>query len=474
MSDTVEPISDAQPTSNVVGINEKKRGRPKKIQDDSDTPPLKLSAGEAEYDLVSILEREPITDFTPFPLNQVPMFPSQFQIFRGNRKDEVCLVEIEEKTAFLTNKENIASDLSHFCGQLAGVCKIYNATLSRCKSVIDRWAYKKRPLQKIPPPWGFKSSVEVCFNRLPYDPIELAGDEESLEILSQYAPYFSELLMRVSNRPAFCAMIGSLFYLDASRKQALWLWGPPGGGKSQLAILLSALMGDASVSFENDDFDGAFWKADLIDKRAAYIDEGDPNFLNSNSFKALTGKRNKRINQKFIRAFEAHINTIIFASSNDAPSIPNDPALMCRVVPCWVKPMEESHKIPETILEERFKEEAAYIAGHCMRVYRRLCPSFGSIPFNQEDHLQQAIDNFESEFLDLLESRFEVGTNRWINSADFNNVLTAANVKDKTAFKKFLKNRHPEIKETRHNRYFKSNESTARGWGGISKKPFSY
>lgn len=463
---------EATNTSNVVGINGKKRGPKPKDGEPSDNAgeeppkppeekvekPPKLLAGQIEHDLVAVLAREPITDITPFPLNQVPLFPRQYDAFRTKLKDDVCLAEVNDNTAVLTTKENIASDLADFCGGLSGVCSPYNVTIAKTDSVVRRWTYKRRDLKPIPPPWGFKSSPELCFNRLPYDPIERDDWDLSLSI---FAPTFEAMCRRVRNTEAFEAMIGSIFYLKASRKQVLWLHGPTGGGKSQLSCLLCALMGTAAVSFENDDFDGQFWKADLLDKRTAYIDEGDPNFLQSNTFKALTGRRGKRINQKFLRAFEANINTILFASSNPPPEIPNDPSIISRVVPCYVEPLAASAKIPELDVEENFRREAGYIAGYCMSVYRRVCPTFGAVPFDISVHLQPAIDNFEIDFLEFFDHNFVHDVNKWIYANDFNNRLSAGGMLGKkTEFTKFMRQRYPAI-------YYKNKTAGKKAWFGL-------
>lgn len=466
-------VESEEPIKGNVTQFKGKKGRPKKEAvegetppDDVQKPPAKLPIGQIEHDLVSVLERQDITEYTPHPLRSVPLFDQHYEAFRSRLVDEVCLAEVRDNTAYLTTKNNIASDFAEFCGNLS--CKVYNIALSRAESIVKRWAYKRRELKPIPPPWGFKSDPALCFNRLPYDPIH--RDDWDLS-LSLFAPTFSAMCQRVNNLEAFQAMIGSIFFLKASRKQVLWLYGPTGGGKSQIACLLNALMGDAAIGFDNDDFDGAFWKADLLDKRTVYLDEGDPVFLQSNTFKALTGKRGKRINQKHLNAFQANINTILFASSNPPPEIPNDPAIISRVVPCYVQPLEDSAKIPELEVEERFLQEAGYIAGFCMSVYRRLCPTFGAVPFDMELHLQPSIDTFEADFLDILEARFKKGKpTDWVSNQSMKRILHDCGLYEMSQqrkFKDFLKSRFPEMREDREERIVPRSTSRARGFGGI-------
>lgn len=474
MSEDIEPRSDAQDTPNVIGINDKKKARKPRGKQETgesqggDKPP-KLTGGEIERDLVHILERRPATALTPFPLNHVPMLPTHFEVFRARRIDDVVLAEVVDNTAYLTTKENVAASLADFCGQLGGVCLPYNAGGARHERAVKTWCYKPRPLKKIPHPWGFKSSPELCFNRLAYDPIPTDFDS-----VDRFAPTFGEMCSRVKNYEAFVMRLGSIFFNDASRKQALWLWGPSGGGKSQIAVLLKALMGDAYVGFDNEDFDDSFWKADLIDKRVAYVKEADPKFLQTTVFKSLTGDAGQRMNQKFVKAFQATINTVTFLASNDAPYIPNDDAIKNRVIPCYLDPVPEEKKISEEELAARFEQELPYISGFCIWFYQEYCPSHGAIKFDFDRHLQPAIDNYESEFLDIVEEKFKIGTGaNWISSKDFKSILIEYGMREETQrrkFKEFLKKRYPQLREDREYRIIPGSTSTARGWGGLSKK----
>lgn len=440
-------------TPKPIQINTKKGSGKPKPPPSPDNPPekrVKLTAAEVETDLVAVLDRRPVDAATPEPLSKIGKpFPHDVRVYRKSKNDEICLAEIVENTARLTFVKNVAADLAEYCGLLSGVCKPYNITMKKALQVVERWAYRNQELVPLPRPWGFRSEPEVCFNRLTYDPIHV-----DFLNLSAHAPMFYSILQRVKNTQAFCAMIGSIFFPEASRKQILWLWGPTGGGKSQLAVLLKALLGTAAYTYDNEDFKDAFWKSSLLDKRTIYIDECDSKFLRGSSFKAVTGSGTKRINPKNKNAFEASINAIFFASSNEPPNIPNDPALISRVVPCWVSPLS-SAKIPEIEVQRILTVEAPFIAGYCMKVYKETCPNFEAISFNVKDHLQDSIDNHESEFIEIFEARFKLDPLGWTTGLQFTAVLKAHHLdtpERRELFKEFLRNRFPQIKETRLDR----------------------
>lgn len=486
MNDTLEPVSDAQTTSNVVGINEKKRGRPKKVQDGdgsgggsgggsgerSDNSP-KLTPGQIEHDLVRLLDRKPIDTFTPFPLNQVPPFPKDFRVFRADLLDEVCLVEVEDNTAKSTTKDNIAADLADHLGPMAGVCAPYSIGVKKAESVVKAWAYKSRVLHRIPCNWGFKSSLELCFNRLSYDPCRGLSEEE----FSKKAPTFYGMLKRMENANSFMARLGSIFFREASRKQVLWCYGKADAGKSQIAIILKALLGTAVDFLGESNFKDAYWMADLIDKRVAFIKEPPADFLRTKEFLALTGDNDARVRQIYEKSQHIRLETMLVCTSNDMPEVPNKEEYKNRLIPCRMKTIPLDEQLDEHTVEKLFRSEIEFIAGYCMDIYDKICPNRTAIKFSVEKHLQPSIDNFESDFLDILEERFTISTDTpsstWLSNRDLKNILIANDLKDderRKSFRAFLFARYPHIAEEREDRIILTSSSRARGLSGISKK----
>jgi hypothetical protein len=482
MSDRVEPVSvsDAIDTSNVVGIKEKQRGRPKKSNDGQGGTPKasKLTAGQVETDLVAILEQRPITSLTPYPLNQVPPFPHSFQVFRESLLDDPFYVAIKDNTVFPTKYENISANLAEFCGTLEGVCGSYNVGLARCKKAVERWAYKDRHLAEFPPPWGFKSDPKLCFNRLDYEPIEI-----DLMDLEHYAPTFAEMSSRMENREAFWQRLGSLFYNDASRKQGVWLYGERDSGKSRLIVLLKILMGESVAGFNNKDFKDAFWLSELKSKRVMYVMEAEPDFINTDIYKSITGDDFQRLRSLYKQGVQVKINPMVFCFSNKAPEIPNDDSLINRVIPVKMTAVPLERRLGEEVVKEKLTREVPYIAGFCMRYYREKCPGKGPIQFDTQIHLQPAIDEYERDFFDILDGKLildtvptEDGTKKqesWLSVTELNEMLVILGLKtsaERRKFRTFLLQRCPNVREDRENRVIKGSTSRARGFTGIRKR----
>lgn len=464
MNDSVTRLED---TSNVEENNTNsstKKGKKNKPKDD-DFSGLLPTPAEIEFDLVQLLDRVAVHDFSPAPYKFLPVqeFLHEFKVFRSDRKHDVCIVEIVDNTAYFTTQINVAGALCAFLGPLAGITKLYNVGIKKCETVVKAWAHKPRELIKIPPPWGFKSSPELCFNRLDYDPIEISDEEMAI-----HAPIFGGIIGRFKNENPTIAWIGSCFYEKASRKQVLWLYGPSGGGKSLVATLFKMLFRQAYASFENDDFDDSFWKSDLVDKRVTHIVEAEASFLKSRIFKSMTGDNDKRINQKFVKAFGATINTMVLCTSNDAPTIPNDDALKNRVIPCLVDPIPDDQKRPESEILAQLEKEIPYIVGFCMRVYREKNPNFGAIVYDMEKHLQPSIDNYESEYIEIFQENFRLDKEGYVYNSRFKNICIQNGLlkekEQRKPFKDFILKRFPSVTETSK----KISGKTQRVWLGIT------
>lgn len=457
-------MSDAINSDNTVDPSEIKRNKPGrppksdailKVVSPEDAPPppaipdkQKLSPAQVQAQLVQYLARTPITITTPSPVRGLVQYPQNIRVFRSRAEDAPLLAEVTGNTAFFTLPLNIASDLATHCGTFAGFDSCFNITLATAQKVVEWFMYMKRPFADPPASWGFKSSKELCFNRLPYDPKPVEDDFE----LGTHAPTFAEMLSRTKNATAFVARLGSIFFKDASRKQACLLYGESGGGKSQLQNILNALLGSAVAQFRDDDFKDAFISAELRAARVAYIEECDPEFFRTKYFKILTGTRKIRIRQIFTQGCPGEIDTILFMSSNRKPEIPNDKALMSRIIPCEVEIIDDARKLPELEVLRRLKDEAPSIAGYCMRIYQEQCPNHEEITFDHTVHLQPHVDSYESEHLEKLEGWFENGPELFMTTKMFNAACRSAELytaEDKKKFLEVISRRFPYVKKDR-------------------------
>src|SRR3990167_1730677 len=408
----------------------------------------KLSNAELETDLLHVLlGTKNKNSKYPGLFNSMPInFEYDFRVVKVTKGDEGgIIINVKDKNAELVSPKNVASALCEFSNELYGKYAIYNATMVQCEKVVSRWMSIPREVGEMPKSWGFKSDTGIVFNRLNYDPIDC--DTFGENSIDTHAPMFCKMLKRIPNHEDFCQMMGSIFYEKASRKQAIWIWGPSGGGKSQVDHLLRCLVGTNSIqAFTATDFDDSFWKYSLVGKRCLFVHEANPDMLSTPSFKSLTGDSMHRVRNLYRGSMVAKLDCMVFCSSNYPPNISNDESLKTRVISCHMDKIPEDERINEHDLQDAYETEIPYIAAWCMKQYIEKNPSFCAIKHNVEKYLMPSIDLHESQELDVINRNFIEGTeNDKVTLKEFNTLLRLEGVysnSELAKYKMILKSRY--------------------------------
>lgn len=439
--------------SNVVDMQQQKelklqaeKGENQPSNDNDDRP--KLTTSQLETDLLHILlSKKNVNTKYPEIFKTLPDFVYDFRVVKIIRGDEGgVIINVKDNVAELVSPKNVSSALCEYSNSLTGTRKIYSATMKQCEGVVSRWMSIPREVEEMPKSWGFKSYPGVVFNRLNYDPIDC--DTFGENSIDQHAPLFCKMLKRIENHEDFCQMMGSVFYEKASRKQAIWIWGPSGGGKSQVDHLLRCMLGtDAVQAFTATDFNDAYWKYSLVGKRCLFVHEANPDMLSTPSFKSLTGDSMHRVRNIYRGSMVAKIDCMVFCSSNYPPNIANDESLKTRVISCKIDRIPEEERINEHDLKDSYAAEIPYIAGWCMKQYMEKNPGFGAIKHDVEKYLMPTIDLHESNELEILDKHFmKAGSEDFVMLLEFNTCLKLEGIYSNQEVKKYK-----AILESRYN-----------------------
>ncbi len=268
----------------------------------------------------------------------------------------------------------------------------YLMTFSEAVNCAKRWKWSTpRKLEQWPKPIAFKSDKARCFSRLTFD----AAPKYSID---DY-PVINEILSRMADPNAFCAMIGQCYLPDAPRKQALWLHGDSNSGKSFLLnhIVAKVCGGDSgTATFSGEALKGAHWKQPLIGKSLLVINEASKDFLRGESFKSLTGDDLHMINPKGQPMFQGQLTCRVFFSSNDEPEIPNDPALVARILNCKISAFKGTKLAPH-LLEKAIEIELPFFIAHCIELAKDLGGKEIVSSESAANELIEAIASHESE-----------------------------------------------------------------------------
>lgn len=206
------------------------------------------------------------------------------------------------------------------------------------------------------------------------------------------------------------------------RKQAVWLYGPPDSGKSQIGFILQKLSKSYAILGASDYLDKNF-KAQLLNRRVGIIQEAAAAFIRHDIFKSLTGDGTHSINQKYAPVFNAELPILLFAFSNDEPQIPNDESLKRRIIACKMSSLPEGKMRTEGEIQKALLAELPNIIGACLAEYALLEP--GSRIPAEDDDLSEAVDSFEEIYSDWLQRHIYEDPQSSVSMAQLNQLLKA-------------------------------------------------
>jgi hypothetical protein len=318
--------------------------------------------------------------------------------------------------------------------------------------VVNRWLdCNAEQMEYEPVPQTLHDSTRYAFSRLEEEikPIDL-------QQLEEHCPQYHAMMVHMENNECWAAMRWDAYVGSYGRKQAIYLHGESGVGKTTLCDAFGEMLGGekAYVSVSTKYLDGPFAMELLVGKALAAITEVSESYLKTKDFLILTGEQNAAINPKGRPGYMAKIGAQIILTSNDELEIPDLPEIKNRIITCYLKKYDRED-LPDEVIKGIFKDKKKYILGYsrwCWEKFQR--ENKGKIVADKTS-LDVAVKKHEERYQDVFDVYFKYspeGT-ECVRCADAHAAIkkTIKSRRELGAFKKWLEKeykilaRKPEI-----------------------------
>jgi len=258
---------------------------------------------------------------------------------------------------------------------------------------VENWMCHSIPLLEEPCSVAFAEEDIYAYHKLDFSP--KIGK----------TPVFNEFLSRCSNAEALCAFIWGLFVSKSDRQQYIWIYGDGMNGKSSIGDFLSRCLGPAYMSKNSvNAYNNKNFTSTLVSKRlAVFSDNNAVGFVQSGTFKELTGGDKIEVEFKYEASYSAKLDIKFMFFSNHLPRLSSKKADMRRIILCEAAPIIGD---PDPHYIDKLWEEREGILHKCKEVYNRIVKDNGVIPCDIVQAENAAGDSevgFESIFNEYLE-----------------------------------------------------------------------
>lgn len=188
-------------------------------------------------------------------------------------------------------------------------------------------------------------------------------------------PTWDEFLARCTFAPTIRAYIWSIFEPTNFGRQALWLQGEGGDGKSTVLRVLARFMGaDHTLTIGLGTYDNDFFYGAAYGKRLAlYPDCKNLSVLRKEKIKSLLGRDIVQINNKYEKPFSAQVYSKLVIGSNWMPQINyNDDSERTRLLVAKVRTYGDEFGDPD--FEDKLYSEMGAFLLTCKKDYAEQCP----------------------------------------------------------------------------------------------------
>ncbi len=255
----------------------------------------------------------------------------------------------------------------------------------------------------------------------------------------------------MTNAAAFMAWVGSLLDMNSGRSQYVYLYGEGGTGKGRIAAFLKRLFGDAYGS-PDPTHRNQFWTAQLVGKRLiCFADLDSSKFLNSGSFKTLTGEDAICVEPKGQPAYTTSLQCKFLILSNNKPSLKDDAANRRRAIYCEMLPLAPDTKLVTTSrFDALLWEEAAWWLCKCKALWAKRNDA-GFVESDNIDALQDAMDDHQVDHMDIFDKWFDRVSDAHVTPGTMRIIMEKEDLRGerRADFEAFMFKRHG-IKKERH------------------------
>jgi hypothetical protein len=325
-----------------------------------------------------------------------------FILYKG---DIETIVKVNENKIVRTLKTNeLKKEIINYCKSLGK--KYSNSLISNTEALIQ---LSLNDLEEIPRIISFKSSNDLTFKRLDFDPVD--GESK----------VFDEFLCRCDNPEALCAYIWSLFDEKSYNQQYLYIYGDGGDGKGTLIRFLQRIFEESFISMEAPTYNDRYYTSALVNKRIIAIpDLSDKKIFSNPIFKNITGGEPVKIEFKYKNTTSTTLDCKFIIASNLVPTIKNINAEKRRIIPCHISSIKNEYD--SAYLEKLWSERSA-ILYKCKEAYLKLASKHTPIKSSQKS-LDAILNNRNEVFNNIFESKYTLGEGKIKQEVLYNELHT--------------------------------------------------
>lgn len=378
----------------------------------------------------------------PDKLNQEDLF----KVLEDILKSKFCVYEDDERNRALVLEiynDNMVKKVSA-AGLETVIAKISNDEMGafldkrKAENVAKTWIMSTEHVITEPPKsFLFTGETGMTYNKL------------DVTIQPGPTPTFDEFISRCSNANALSAFLWSIFEQKSDRQQYLWLMGEGQNGKSSFLAFIEHILGEnAMCAPDLNTSSGPYFTSTFLGKRLAVIsDTNSRTFIQSGTFKQLTGSDLIPMREIYGKPFASRIDTKFIIVSNNYPSISDKKADQRRIILTTVKNFDPSKKLSESEYHAKWVAEAGAVLYKCREIYNQLVVNHSDIPVDTK--VSEALALEDSAPYDLIiERHLKIDENESLSITELCGILKIAGLKtkkDQADFREYLSRRYAII-----------------------------
>lgn len=212
----------------------------------------------------------------------------------------------------------------------------------------------------------------------------------SADLVDAPTPTWDEFLARLEPKETFMAYVWSVFEPKNFGRQAMWMFGEGGDGKSTALRAIANYMGTRhTLTIGIGSYDKNFFFGEAYAKRLAiYPDCKNAQVLRKERIKQLLGKDIVPVDNKHEKVFSAEVYAKLFVASNWMPQINyQDASERTRLLVCKIKRFKNEFGDPD--FELKLTQEMGAFLYKCREMYAQECPNGMNLRVSAE--MQQII-----------------------------------------------------------------------------------
>lgn len=387
---------------------------------------------QIQFDLVDWMSGGQLVDAKPFEEKFVCYYSDK-------KKNSIEIARLTDRFKAVPSSdkellEYLTSAMKKFYGAALQYCLPFRAR----KETVEAYIAEKHSYRLAEPPATFcwESEDKIAFNRVK-DPIFVG--EYGSDSLRDKAPIYCDWIDRCGNmKDQVRQFFGSYLFTQSSHKQVLHLWGGMDAGKTTMVqIILECLFGiDGFETIDVADFENdKYLFDDFVGKMAIMADEIDAHFYKSNAFKRYTGGIKHRVQVKHKPSYSTSITAKMIATSNRCPALPNDKAVLGRVIVVHVDSLKPENKIIDRQeFKKRFLAEVPYLLADVKLAFEQLKGKRIEMPLESYQESVEIGMAAEQVFFDQY-FRFKP-TAKTLPVAEFKRIVIQQGPKDRNFYQK--------------------------------------